>query len=124
MNNHRYSFLVSSDEIMYLRMDVKHVVEKGRFLFCEPRLHYSLPLKITDLFDAKEGTITVRLGLLYLFWLVIRDDKGCKLPEDMGKCLNYAIFMDDGKDLKIRRPRIPGPTKGKGKGKEIVKDEA
>lgn len=88
INDHRYSFIVSSDEIMYLRMDVGCIVEDGRFLFCEPRLHYSLPINITDSFDAKERTITVRMGSLVLFWLVILDDNGCKLPEDTGKCIN------------------------------------
>lgn len=76
MNNHRYAFLVSSNEIMYLRMDVKHVTEKGKALFCEPRLHYSHPMKLTDSLDAAKGTVTVRLGLLYLFWLVIWVQKG------------------------------------------------
>lgn len=107
MNSHRYSFLVSSDEIMFLRMDVKHVVEKGKVVMCEPRLHYSHPMQLTDPFDAEQGTITVRLGLLYLFWLILRDDKGCQLPEELGNCLNYAVFMDDGEDLKIRPSCVP-----------------
>ncbi|KAF3032051.1 hypothetical protein E8E12_001089 [Didymella heteroderae] len=113
MNNHRYSFLVSSDEIMYLRMDINQVVEKGKILFCEHRLHYSHPMKITDAVDTEKGTITVRMGLLYLFWLIIRDDKGCKLPEEMGNCLNYAVFMDDGEDLRTRKPYVPDSIKKK-----------
>ena len=115
MNNHRYAFLVSSDEIMYLRMDVKHVTEKGKALFCEPRLRYSHPMKLTAPFDAAKGTMTVRLGLLYLFWSTIWVENGWQLPEEMGKCLNYAVFMGDGEDLKLRSPRtsVSGRKKGK-----------
>jgi hypothetical protein len=113
MNNHRYSFLVSSDEIMYLRMDVEQVKEKGRTVFYEPRLHYSQPAKITDAFDPETGTITVRMGLLYLFCLVIQNRKGSVLPEEMGRCLNYAAWTQGEKDLEIRAPCVPESFKKK-----------
>ncbi|KAJ4375463.1 hypothetical protein N0V86_006994 [Didymella sp. IMI 355093] len=113
MNNHRYSFLVSSDEIMYLRLDVEQVKEKGRTVFYEPRLHYSQPAKITGAFDPEAGTITVRMGLLYLFYLVIRDREGSVLPEEMGYCLNYAAWTQEERDLEIRAPCVPESCKKK-----------
>jgi len=119
MNNHRYSFLISSDEIMYLRMDVEHVVFKGKVVFCEPKLYYSHPMKLTDQFDAADGTITVRLGLLYFFWLVVWVEKSWQLPEEIGNCLNYVVFMDDGKDLQLRKLCLPEPAKKKVKERDV-----
>lgn len=112
MNNHRYSFLISSDEIMYLHMDVEEIKEKGKTIFWQPRLHYSEPMNITDTFDAEKETITVHMGLSYLFWLVIQDDENWKLPEEMGNCLNYAAFTENEEDLKIRQPQVPEPFRG------------
>lgn len=108
MNNHRYSFLVSSDEVMYLRMDVKEVQYRDKTVFHEPRLHYSKPLKIADIFDAKEGRITVRMGLFHLFWLAIQNDRLWQLPDEMGNCLNYATFTGEEEDLEPPRPTLPG----------------
>ena len=113
MNNHRFSFLISGDEIMYLKMEVEHVMHKGKVVFCEPKLYYSHPMKLTDQFDEANGTITVRLGLLYFFWLVIFVEKSWQVPEEIGNCLNYAVFMDDGEDLKLRKPRKPEPAEKK-----------
>jgi hypothetical protein len=109
MNNHRYSFLVSSDEIMYLRMDVEEIKERGKTVFQQPRLHYSEPMKLTDAFDAENKTITVRMGLFHLFWLVIQNDDSWKLPEELGNCLNYAAFTEGEEDLQSRKPRVLEP---------------
>ncbi|KAF1924782.1 uncharacterized protein M421DRAFT_270754 [Didymella exigua CBS 183.55] len=114
MNNHRYAFLVSSDEIMYLRMDVEEIKEKDKIVFRQPRLHYSEPMKITDAFDAEKETISVRMGLLYLFWSIIQDGENWKLPEEMGNCLNYAAFTQGEEDLKVKAPCVPEPLKKDG----------
>lgn len=111
MSSHRFAFLVSSDEIMFLRMDVEEIKEKGRTVFFQPRLRYSEPMSITDAFDAEKKTITVRMALTYLFWLVIHDGENWRLPEEMGNCLNYAAFTDGQEDLKSRAPYIPEPLK-------------
>lgn len=107
MNNHRYAFLVSSDEIMFLRMDINEVQYNDKTIFHEPHLHYTEPMKITDTFDAKEGTITARMGLFHLFWLAIQDDQLWLLPDEMGNCLNYATFTGQDEDLKPSRPTVP-----------------
>lgn len=114
MNNHCYSFLVSSDEIMFLRMHIKEVSFEDRrrglkpeTILYEPWLHCSEPMKITDTFDAKEGTITVRMGLFHLFFLAIQNDNMWRLPDEMGNCLNYATFTGDEEELKLRPPTVP-----------------
>ncbi|KAJ4988155.1 hypothetical protein SVAN01_06407 [Stagonosporopsis vannaccii] len=120
MNNHRYSFLVSSDEIMFLRMHINEVKFEDKksgldpkTVLYEPWLYYSKPMKITDTFNAKEGTITVRMGLFHLFFLAIHNDKMWRLPDEMGNCLNYATFTGDEEDLKLRPPTVPVPLGGK-----------
>ncbi|KAJ8106143.1 hypothetical protein OPT61_g9736 [Boeremia exigua] len=114
MNNHRYSFLASSDEIMFLRMDVKTIKVKDRerslvpkAVLCEPWLHYSEPMKISDAFDAKEKKITTRMGIFHLFWLALQSDYTWRLPDEIGNCLEYAMFTGDQENLKQRPPQIP-----------------
>lgn len=54
MANLRYSFLVSSDEIMFLRIDIEEKKFRGKTVLVEPWLNYSKPLKITDVFNPNE----------------------------------------------------------------------
>src|SRR5690349_18391739 len=70
MNNNRYAFLVSSDEMTFLHMEVRKITFRERTLFYEPWLHYSPPMKIADEFDMERGSVTVRMALLYLFFEV------------------------------------------------------
>lgn len=111
MNNHRYSFLLSSDEIMFLRMDInerKHEANQtSTTLFHEPWLQYSTPMKITEVFDAEARSITTRMGLFYLLWLVMQNDGSWRLPDEMGNCLNYAAWTQHEKDLEPKRPVVP-----------------
>ncbi|KAH6642993.1 hypothetical protein C7974DRAFT_303875, partial [Boeremia exigua] len=120
MNDHRYSFLVSTDEIMFLRMDIKAVKVNDRnnnlqpkTVLYEPWLHYSVPMKIADAFDYGKNTITTRMGIFHLLWLVIQDDRKWRLPAETGNCLNYATFTGDEEDLIPRRTCVPGPCVAK-----------
>lgn len=110
MANIRYSFLVSSDEIMFLRMEIEERKVKGKTVLFEPWLHYSEPMKIMDVFDEEKRTITARMGIFHLFWLVSQNDRDTwALPDETGNCLNYAVFTRTNKDWKLRRPSIPEP---------------
>lgn len=114
MNNHRYAFVVSSDEIVFLRMDISEIEYEDKrrkrglkTILHEPWLYCSRPMSITDSFDAKKRTITVRMGLFHLFWLAIQNDQMWRLPDEMGNCLNYATFTDDQEELKLPPPTLP-----------------
>ncbi|KAJ4365486.1 hypothetical protein N0V95_000421 [Ascochyta clinopodiicola] len=111
MANLRYSFLVSSDEIIFLRIDIEEKKVGGKTALFEPWLNYSEPIKITDAFDAGEGTITVRMALLHILWLVAQNGREAwSTPDEMGNCLNYAIFTEEGEDWELRRPCVPEPS--------------
>lgn len=92
---------------MFLRMEVEEVKVKDETVLFEPQLHYSEPMKITDAFDAEKRTITARMGIFHLFWLVMQDDQKWRLPEEMGNCLNYATFTQEKEELKPGHPSVP-----------------
>ncbi|UPX13315.1 uncharacterized protein EKO05_0003831 [Ascochyta rabiei] len=111
MANLRYSFLVSSDEIIFLRIDIKEKKVGGKTVLFEPWLNYSEPMRITDAFDAGNGTITVRMALLHILWLVAQNEReDWSTPDETGNCLNYAVFTEEGEDWELRRPKIPEPS--------------
>ncbi|XPS80067.1 hypothetical protein M3J09_012029 [Ascochyta lentis] len=108
MANLRYSFLVSSDEIMFMRIDIKKKMFKDKTVLFEPWLDYSKPMKITDAFNVKKGTITARMALLHILWLVAQKGReNWFLPDEMGNCLNYAVFTKANENWELRRPRVP-----------------
>ena len=95
MDNIRYAFLTSSDEIIFLKFEiaerVKYVNKAPRTatpdidqvdVLKEPWLSYSDPIKFTDILDEAKGTVPVRLALLYLLHTSITSD--WHLPDDMG----------------------------------------
>ena len=111
MANLRYAFLVSSDEIVFLRVTTEERKVGEKTVLIEPWLHYSEPMKINDTFDAEKRTVPVRMALLHLFWLVIQNGREkWSLPDELGNCLNYAIFTREGEDWKLRRPYVPEPS--------------
>ncbi len=114
MSNHRYSFLVSSDEIMFLRMEVREVKNTENILnattvLCEPWLQCSKPMKIADSFSLESRTISTRMGLFHLCWLALQTDRMWRLPDEMGNCIEYAMFTGDEEDLKMQTPHVPEP---------------
>ena len=118
MNNNRYAFLVSSDEITFLHMEVRKITHRERTLFYEPWLHYSPPMKIADKFDVEKESVTVRMALLYLFCEVMQWQGGeWALDDEMGNCLAYADFGRAGEDLHVRLPIVPrGRKRARGEG--------
>ena len=128
MNNNRYAFLASSDEILFLHMEARKITHKGRILFYEPWLHYSPPMKIADSFDPGKGEVTVRMALLYIFCVVMeKEEEEWALDDQMGNCLGYADFGREGEDLSVRLPVLPrgrgrGRKRYKGKGKAKAKE--
>lgn len=95
----RYSFLVSSDKIMFLRLDVEEKKVGEKNVLVEPWLNYSEPMKITDVFNMEERTVSVRMALLHVYWLVIQNGKHkWAAPDEQGNCLNYATFTAEGED--------------------------
>lgn len=110
MANLRYSFLVSSDEILFLRITTEEKKVGEKTVLIEPWLHYSEPMKINDTFDVEKRTVPVRMALLHLFGLVIQNGKeNWSLPDELGNCLNYAIFTKEKEDWKLRCPYVPEP---------------
>ncbi|CAO2657904.1 Nn.00g071640.m01.CDS01 [Neocucurbitaria sp. VM-36] len=113
MDNIRYAFLTSSDEIIFLKFDI---VERVKYVNTAPRnatpdidqvdvlkepwLSYSDPIKFTDILDEAKGTVPVRLALLYLLHTSITSD--WHLPDDMGSSRKYAAKTKAGE--KYRQP--------------------
>lgn len=107
MDNIRYAFLISSDEIMFLKFDIVQRVENVNHArrgetpdfeqvdtIKEPWLYFSDPIKYTDELDETKGTVPVRLALLYLLHTSTMSD--WRLPTDMGSALNYAAKTKAG----------------------------
>lgn len=111
MDRIRYAFLVSVDEIIFLRCDVVQKVEtvnvapRGRApdldqaeVLMEPWLYYSDPIKFTDTLDETKGTVPVRLALLYLMHTSTGSD--WKMPNELGSCLKYMAKTKAGEKWK------------------------
>jgi hypothetical protein len=101
MSSNKFGFVVSGDEIMFLKLDVVEKVEHdtpdGRdpvSLFFQPWMAYSDPIKLADIFDEDEGTISVRIAMLYLISYSTSDD--WQLPAEIGGALNYDIKTKAG----------------------------
>jgi hypothetical protein len=112
MCNIRYSFLVSSDEIMFLKLDIKEKKIGDKVVLTEPWLNYSVPTKIADSFDTEKRTVTIRMGLLHLLWMTVQNEQDvwC-LPDELGYSLNYATFTPQNEHWKPRRPCVPKPRR-------------
>lgn len=60
MSGTRYAFLLSADEIIFLKYDLESKCEhtddgEQIELFVEPHLIYSKPMKLTDVLDEEKG---------------------------------------------------------------------
>ena len=118
--NTSYGFLVSSDEVMFLRMEIETAVshvniaargEEPEYedvdLFTQPRLCYSNPIKHTDILDPEKGTVPVKLALLHVFHLVMVGlGDYWKMPmEEKVKIKNVFERTDAGERWKFTDPR-------------------
>ncbi|KAL1795260.1 hypothetical protein ACET3X_007076 [Alternaria dauci] len=113
-----YGFLVSSDEIMFLRLEIDTCVEEvdinirkpdlpPQFAMVdvleEPHLFYSDPIKFTDVFDSTERKITVKMGLLYMMHRVVMND--WNMQEKKGRCAGYFKRTEAGEKWTMRPPK-------------------
>ncbi|CAN9350892.1 unnamed protein product [Alternaria alternata] len=113
-----YGFLVSSDEVMFLRLDVNTCIEEVDInilqpelsplfdwvdVLQEPHLFYSDPIKFTDAFDSVEGKITVKMGLLHMIHEIVVKD--WELQDNKGRCAGYFKRTEAGEKWVMKPPR-------------------
>jgi hypothetical protein len=99
LSSTRYAFIVSADEIMFLKFDLVDQVEiapDGRVvkLWTEPWIYHSKPLKLTDGLDPDKGTVSVKMAMLYLLHCSMQ--VGFQLQEDIGRSLKYSAKTKAG----------------------------
>jgi hypothetical protein len=110
-----YSFVMSSDEIVFLRLDIDtrtHCVNTAPpkdlpyledvDVAIEPRLYFSDPIKYAYMLDEAEGTISVRMAVMFLVHTVLT--KEWLLPENKGPSSNYFGTTDVGERYKLPYP--------------------
>jgi hypothetical protein len=118
--NTSYGFLVSSDEVMFLRIEIETSVSEVNIavpgeepeyadidLFTQPRLCYSDPIKHTDILDPEKGTLPVKLALLHVVHLVMVGlGEYWKMPmEEKIKCANVFEKTNARERWKFTDPR-------------------
>jgi hypothetical protein len=101
LSSTRYAFVVAADEVMFLKFDlvekVSYNTPDGREyikLFVEPWIYYSPPIKFTDTLDPAEGTVSVKLAMLYLLHCSMQND--WQLKEDIGNSMKYSAKTKPG----------------------------
>ncbi|KAH8623262.1 hypothetical protein IG631_21741 [Alternaria alternata] len=112
-----YGFLVSSDEVMFLRLDINTCIEEVDInilqpelsplfdwvdVLQEPHLFYSDPIKFTDAFDLAEGKITVKMGLLHMIHEIVVKD--WEMQDDKGRCAGYFKRTEAGEKWVMKPP--------------------
>jgi hypothetical protein len=112
-HNITYGFVVSSDEIMFLRFDIDTCIEQVNINSfrpdCPPMIEWMEtveephPIKFTDDFDSAEGKVTVNLGLLHLIHEVVT--KACKMQDQKGRCARYFRKTEAEEKWVPRPPR-------------------
>ncbi|KAL6152860.1 hypothetical protein ACJBU6_08034 [Exserohilum turcicum] len=108
----KYGFIISSDEIIFLRFDIVkrsikvNVARKGdppRFewvdVMAEPNLFYSPPIKHTDVLDEEKGTVSVKLALLHLIHTTVASE--FKMPAEKGNCAKYFPLGNAGEKFRL-----------------------
>lgn len=116
----RYGFLVSSDEIIFLRcepiqkMETVNVAPRGQkpelkqiHTFVEPWIDYSDPIKFTDVLDLDRGTVPVKLAMLYFLYLSTCTE--WKMPNKLGSSLKYFARTNAGEKWRPA-PLAPFPV--------------
>lgn len=92
LSSTRYAFLISADEIMFLRFDLIEKVDYNTGddepvdLFTEPWLSYSQPIKHSATFD-QDGGLSLGVALLYLYACAM--EKDFELDGAMGNSLKF-----------------------------------
>jgi hypothetical protein len=116
--NITYGFVVSSDEIMFLRFDIDYCIEEVNNNSCrpdwspviewmetveEPHLWHLDPIKFTDGFDSAEENVTVKLGLLHLMHEVVI--KAWTMQDQKVRCARYFPKTEAEEKWVLRPPR-------------------
>jgi hypothetical protein len=112
VSGNSYAFLTTTDEVVFLQLDIvgrTHYVnvaptdELPRLehvdVLTEPRLYFSDPIKHTDVFSEAEGTISVRMALMYLVQIVLTTD--WQMSGDLEPCRAYFEMGDVGERYKM-----------------------
>ncbi|XP_014558296.1 hypothetical protein COCVIDRAFT_94942 [Bipolaris victoriae FI3] len=110
--NTEYGFLVSSDEIIFLRFAIVYkgkkmnVAEPGEperlafvYTMVEPSINYSDPVKHSEMLDDTNSTVTVRMALLYLLHTTVM--KRFQMPEQKGNAAQYFPTTEAGKKFRL-----------------------
>jgi hypothetical protein len=104
-----YGFLVSVDEIMFLRADIQTACEYDTSdgypvdTLTTPHIHYSDPIKFTDAYDeAGDVTVTVKQALWYLIQRAGVDTLGIR--EEVDKVMVYFATTAAGEGYVLPRP--------------------
>jgi hypothetical protein len=107
MSATRHAFVVSADEIMFLKFDI---IQKQHYpddpkedptdVFVEAHLMYSTPIKLNGLFDEDSGEVPVKMALLYLMHCVTLE--GWQMEEDLGNSMKYATKTKWGENYRLK----------------------
>lgn len=105
-----YAFLTCRDEVIFLKLDFTQRYENKNVAppYAEPRIeqvkgpmevwiHYSDPIKHTDVLDETKGTVPVLLALLYMFHESTVSN--CSLPENL-ELWKYLVTVKAGEKWK------------------------
>jgi hypothetical protein len=99
----KYAFLVSANEVMFLKFDAIEKVEYDTHddgepidLFVEPWLHYSTPIKFSDVLDEANGTVSVKLALMYLLHCSMQGEY--ELQPDISNSANCTATTKAGEN--------------------------
>ncbi|KAH8728443.1 hypothetical protein GQ44DRAFT_609535 [Phaeosphaeriaceae sp. PMI808] len=105
LSSTRYAFLVSADEMMFLKLNA---VEKLHYnasnnavpVFVEPWISFSRPVKFDDVFDERTGKVPVKLALLYMLYRCSQEDWQVEMGIGVG--VSYAKKTPPGQDLVVK----------------------
>jgi hypothetical protein len=101
LSSTRYAFLVSADEIIFLRFDLIEKVDYSAGdnepvdLFVEPWLSYSQPIKFSATLD-EDGGLPLNVALLYLYACAM--EKDFELEGETGNSLKYFATTKVGQN--------------------------
>ncbi|KAF2033189.1 hypothetical protein EK21DRAFT_59214 [Setomelanomma holmii] len=105
LSSTRYGFIVSANEIIFLRFECREKVEYDVpdpeeddpiDLFVEPWLSYSQPISFGEVLNETEGQekVPVKLALLYVLYLGTQE--GWDLYGEYGECRSYGEYTKAG----------------------------
>lgn len=99
MQSIRYAFLTSSDQIIFLKINIVQrttKTDKGKLVNTLKQcwLEYSSPIQYSDVLDLAKKTVPVKLALLYLLYLSSTAE--WQLPIDADNSIKYGTTTAAG----------------------------